>query len=122
MGKGTSYNYKPVLSQCTMRERLHCNSPVVGNVSGLRVCLFFLLCPHEVGLECSCNGLFKIDGLWIIGTVVENCRNFPFHCLHKAEPASQELIDVALLIPEMKEDYFYKECSSYSKKAFAQGV
>jgi len=85
------------------------HSPVVGNVFGLRVCLFFLLCPHEVGLECSRNGLFKIDSLRIISTVMEYCRDFSFHCLHKAEPAGQELIDVALLAPEKKkmEDHFH---------------
>ena len=90
------------ISASYLIHTLHCNSPVVGNVFGLRVCLFFLLCPHEVGLECSRNGLFKIDCLCIISTVMENCRDFSFHCLHKAEPASQEFIDVTLLIPEIK--------------------
>ena len=33
LGKGTSYIYKAILSQCTMGERLHCNSP------GLYSCL-----------------------------------------------------------------------------------
>ena len=57
---------------------------VVGNVLGLRVCLFILLCPREFTWNSAAMALF-VDRLWIVSTVMEN-RDFLFFVqnIHKS--------------------------------------
>ena len=86
--------------KASLQALLQHTLPVVRDVCRLRIDLLLFLCSFEVGLEGSCDRLLQIDSLWVISAGMENSDHFSLHCLHKAEPASQELVHIFLQVSE----------------------